>query len=166
MARFLEYVSKEYDNKQLTNLHTTIQQEALRVKSVALNVTLKEVNRIIYHTFAQILFITGNFGNFCNWAKVCRGYSLSHGSSLAVSVRNISPCSAVAQRIKWNTNPPKTDCPLLNHDFLVCSAFLFDFLMHVNNLNKSLQVKGTTVCFMHKKVMNFKDKCRLLKNHL
>ena len=38
--------------------------------------------------------------------------------------------------------------------------------MHVNNLNKSLQGKGTTVFFMHKKVLDFKDKCRLLKNHL
>ena len=37
--------------------------------------------------------------------------------------------------------------------------------MHVNNLNKSLQGKGTTVCFMHKKVLDFKDKCHL-KNHL
>ena len=29
VARFLEYVSKEYDNKRLTNLHDIIHQEAL-----------------------------------------------------------------------------------------------------------------------------------------
>ena len=40
VARFSEYVSKEYDNKQLTNLHGIIYQEALCVKSVALNTTL------------------------------------------------------------------------------------------------------------------------------
>ena len=57
------------------------------------------------------------------------------------------------------------DCPLLNNDFLISLAFLVDFLTHVNNLNKNLQGKGTTVCFMHKKVLDLKDKCRLLKNH-
>ena len=51
------------------------------------------------------------------------------------------------------------DCPLLNYDFLISLAFLVDFLTHVNNLNKSLQGKGKTVCFMHKKVLDFKDKC-------
>ena len=56
--------------------------------------------------------------------------------------------------------------PLLNNDLVISLAFLVDFLTHINNLNKSLQGKGTTVCFMHKKVLDFKDKCRLLKNHL
>ena len=49
VARFSEYVSKEYDNKQLTNLHCIIHREALFVKSVALNATLKEENRIILY---------------------------------------------------------------------------------------------------------------------
>ena len=39
VARFSEYASKEYDNKQLTNLHCIIHQEALCVKSIALNKT-------------------------------------------------------------------------------------------------------------------------------
>ena len=41
-----------------------------------------------------------------------------------------------------------------------------DFLSHVNNLNQSLQGKATTVCSMYKKVLAFRDKCHLLKNHL
>ena len=45
VVRFSEYVSKEY-NKQLTDL-CIIHQEALCIKSVALNATSKEVNRII-----------------------------------------------------------------------------------------------------------------------
>ena len=36
VARFSKYVSKEYDNKRLTNLHHTIHLEALCVKSIAL----------------------------------------------------------------------------------------------------------------------------------
>ena len=52
-ARFSEYVSKEYDNKQLTNLHCIIHQKVLCVKSVALNATLKEVN-------LNILYICSN----------------------------------------------------------------------------------------------------------
>ena len=44
--------------------------------------------------------------------------------------------------------------------------FLVDFLSHVSNLNQSLQGKATTVCSKYKKVLAFRDKCRLLKNHL
>ena len=58
------------------------------------------------------------------------------------------------------------DCPLQNSSFLTSLAFLVDFLFHVNNLNQSLQGKATTVCSMYKKVLFFRDKCRLLKNHL
>ena len=47
LAKFSERVSKEYDNNQLINLHCIIHQEALCVKSVALNATLKDVNRIM-----------------------------------------------------------------------------------------------------------------------
>ena len=55
MARFSDYVSKEYDNKRLTNLHCIIHQEALCVKSIALNDTLKDVNRIILYIRANAL---------------------------------------------------------------------------------------------------------------
>ena len=51
VARFSEFVTKEYNNKQLTNLHCLILQEALSVKSVA----LKEVNRIILYIRANAL---------------------------------------------------------------------------------------------------------------
>ena len=36
----------------------------------------------------------------------------------------------------------------------------------MNNLNQSLQGKASTVCSMYTKVLAFRDKCRLLKNHL
>ena len=55
VARFSEYVSKEFDNKRLTNLHRIIHQEALCVKSIALNDTLKDVNRIILYIRANAL---------------------------------------------------------------------------------------------------------------
>ena len=53
VTRFSDYVSNEYDNKELINLHCIIHQEALCAKSVALNIILKDVNRII-------LFIRAN----------------------------------------------------------------------------------------------------------
>ena len=40
VTRFLDYVSNEYDNKELINLHCIIHQEALCAKSVALNTIL------------------------------------------------------------------------------------------------------------------------------
>ena len=55
VARFSVYVSKEYENKRLTNLHCIIHQEALCVKSIALNDTLKDVNRIILYIRANAL---------------------------------------------------------------------------------------------------------------
>ena len=55
VARFSEYVSEEYNNKQLISLHCFIHQEALCVKSVALNATLKEVNRIILYIRSNAL---------------------------------------------------------------------------------------------------------------
>ena len=39
VARFSEYLSKKYDNKQLTNLYCITHQETLCVKSVALDDT-------------------------------------------------------------------------------------------------------------------------------
>ena len=53
VARFSEYVSKEYDNKRLINLHCIIHQEALCVKSIASNDTLKDVTRIILYIRAN-----------------------------------------------------------------------------------------------------------------
>ena len=55
VARFSEYVSKGYDNMRLSNLHCIIHQEALCVKSVALDDTLKDVNRIILYIRANAL---------------------------------------------------------------------------------------------------------------
>ena len=55
VARFSEYVSKDYDNERLTNLYCIIHQEALCVKSIALNDTLKDVNRSILHVRANAL---------------------------------------------------------------------------------------------------------------
>ena len=94
VARFSENVSKEYDNKQLSNLHCIIHQEALCVKSVALNATLKE----FYFIHSLKCSSSSASETFAMEQNVCRGYSLSHRSSLAVSGRNISLCSAVAQR--------------------------------------------------------------------
>ena len=55
VARFSENVSKEYENKRLTNLHCIIHQEALCVKSMALNDTLKDVNGMILYIRANAL---------------------------------------------------------------------------------------------------------------
>ena len=56
MARFSEYVSKEYDDKQFTNLYCITHQEARCVKFVALGATLKEVNRIILYIRSNALY--------------------------------------------------------------------------------------------------------------
>ena len=55
VTRFSDYVSNEYDNKDLINLHCIIHQEALCAKSVALNTILMNVNRIILFIRANAL---------------------------------------------------------------------------------------------------------------
>ena len=57
-------------------------------------------------------------------------------------------------------------CPLLDTDFFMSLGFLVDFLTQINFLNQSLQGKATTVCFVYKKVQDFRGKCRLLKSYL
>ena len=55
VTRFSDYVSNEYDNKELINLYCIIHQEALCAKSVALNTILKDMNRIILFIRANAL---------------------------------------------------------------------------------------------------------------
>ena len=62
VTRFSDYVSNEYDNKELINLHCIIHQEALCAKSVALDIILKDGNRII-------LFIRANALHHRNFEK-------------------------------------------------------------------------------------------------
>ena len=55
VTRLSDYMSNEYDNKELINLHCIIYQGALCAKSVALNTILKDVNRIILFMGANAL---------------------------------------------------------------------------------------------------------------
>ena len=55
VTRFSDYVSNEYDNKELINFHWNIHQEALCAKSIALNTILKNVNGIILFIRASAL---------------------------------------------------------------------------------------------------------------
>ena len=165
VVRFLEYVSKAYDNKQLTNLHCIIHQEALSVQSVALNATLKELNRIIlcigsnalhHRQFRELLQLSETSAEDILYHTAVQWLSQGETSRRVLQLRK--------EMVEYYSTKNK-DCPLLENDFLISLAFPVDFLTHVDNLNKSLQGKETAVCFMHKKVLDFKDKCRLLKNH-
>ena len=164
VARLSGYVSKEYDNKQLINLHCIIHQETLCVKFVA----LKEVNRIVlyirsnafhHRLFQEILQLSETSSEDILYLTAVRWLSPGDTSRRVLQLRK--------EIVEYYSTKNK-DCSLLNNDFVISLPFLGDFLTHVNNLNKNLQGKGTTVCvcFMHKKVLGFKDKCRLLKNHL
>ena len=166
LARFSEYLSKEYDNKRLTNLHCIIHQEALCVKSIALNDTLKEVNRIILYIRANALHHR-QFREILQLSETSADDILYHTAVRWLSQRETS-CRVLHLRkeITDYYSTKNKNCPLKNSSFLRSLAFLVDFLSHVNNINHSLQGKATTVCSMYKKVLAFHDKCRLLKNHL
>ena len=166
VARFSEYVSKECDNKRLTNLHCIIHKEALCVKSIALNDTLKDVNRIIlyirasalhHQQFREILQLSGMSAEDILYHTAVRWLSQGETSRRVLHLR---------KEITNYYSTKNKNCPLPNSSFLTSLAFLVDFLSHVNNLNQSLQGKATTVSSMYKKVLTFRDKCRLLKSHL
>ena len=133
---------------------------------MVLNATFKEVNRIIlyipsnglhHRQFRELLQLSETSAeDILYHTAVCW---LSHGET---SRRVLQ----LRKEIEEYYSTKNKDCPLLNNDFVISLAFLVDFLTHVNNLKKMSARKRTTVCFMHKKVQDFKDKCRLLKNHL
>ena len=166
VARFSEYVSQEYNNKQLTNLHCIIHQEVLCVKSVTLNATLKEVNQIILYIHANALHHR-QFRELLQLSETSAEDILYHTAvrwlSQGQTSRRVLQLHKEIVEYYFTKNK---DCPLMNNDFLISLAFLVDFLSHVDNLNQSLQGKGITICFMYKKVLDFQDKCRLLKSHL
>ena len=153
-------------NKQLTNLHCIIHQEALCVKSVALNATLKEVNCIILYIRSNALH-QRQFRKLLQLNETSAEDILYHTAVCWLSQGETSRrVLQLRKEIAEYYSTKNKDCPLLNNDFVISLAFLVDFLTHVYNPNKSLQGKGSTVCFMHKEVLDFKGKCRLLKNHL
>ena len=151
VARFSEYVSKENDNKRLTNLYCIIQQGALCVKSIALNDTLKDVNRIIlyiranalhHRKFREILQLSETSAEDILYHTAVRWLSQGETSRRVLHLRK--------EIIDYYSTKNK-DYPLQNSSFLTSLAFLVDFLSHVNNLNRSLQGKATTVCSMHRR---------------
>ncbi|KAG8225058.1 hypothetical protein J437_LFUL000036 [Ladona fulva] len=166
VARMSDYLSKEHGNKQLTNLHCIIHQEALCSKSAVLDNILKDVNRVIS-------FIRANALNHWQFLEILHtSESFAEDILYHTDVRWLSQgetsCSVLLLRkeiVEFYSMKNK-DCPLLNNDFLTSLAFLVDLLTHVNYLNQNLQGKATTVCLMHRKIKDLCDKFHLLKSHL
>ena len=165
-ARFSEYVSKEYGNKRLTNLHCIIHQEALCAKSIAVNDTLKDVNRIILYIRAKALHHR-QFRKILQLSETSAEDILHHTPVRWLSQGETSRRFLhLRKEITDYYSTKNNDCPLQNTSFLTSLAFLVNFLSHVNGLNQSLLGKATTVCSIYEKVLAFRDKCCLLKNHL
>ena len=166
ITRFLDYVSNEYDIKELINLYCIIHQEALCAKSVALNTILKDVNCIILFIRANALHHREFREILCS-SETCAEDILYHSAVCRLSIGETS--RRVLQLRKetgecYSTKNKK--CPLLDKEFLMSLGFLVDFLTQVNFPNQSLQEKATTVSLVYKKVQDFRDKCYLLKSHL
>ena len=107
VTRFLDFMSNEYDNKELINLHCIIHQEALCAKSVALNTILKGVNRII-------LFICANavhhqqFREILCSRETSAENTLSHSAVCWLSIGETSRCVLQLRKEIENTIQPKT----------------------------------------------------------
>ena len=166
VSRFSEYVSTEFNNNQLTNLHCIIHQEALCVKSMTLNSTLKCVNGVIlfirsralnHRQFRELLELSDNSCEDVLYHTAVRWLSQGETSRRVLQLRK--------EIIEFYSAKQKS-CPLNNGDFLTSLALLVDILSHVNTLNRSLQGKEMTVCILYEKVRDFKDKFRLLKHQI
>ena len=145
VTRFLDYVSNEYDNKELINLHCIIHQKALCAKSVALNTILKDVNCIIlfiranalhHRQFREILCSCETFAEVIHYHSAVRRLSIGETSRSVPQLR---------KEIAEYYSIKNKECPLLDKDFLMSLGFLVDFLTQVNLLNQSLQGKATFV---------------------
>ena len=166
VTRFLDYVSHQYDNKKLINLHCIIHHEALCAKSVAFNIILNDVNRII-------LFIRANASHHRQFQEILCSSETSAEDILyhfAVGWLSIGETShrllQLRKEIVEYYSTKNKECPLLDKDFLMSLGFLVDFLTQVNFLNQNLQGKAITVCLVYKKIQDFRDKCRLFKGYL
>ena len=135
VTRFSDYVSNEYDNKELINLHCIIHQEALCAKSVALNTILKDVNRIIlfiranalhHRQFREILCSSEPSAEDVFYHFAVRWLPIGETSGRALQLR---------KKIVEYYSTKNKECPLLDKDFLVSLGFLVDFLTQVNFLN-------------------------------
>ena len=166
VTRFSDYVSNEYDNKELVTLRCIIHQETPCAKSIALNTILKDGNCIIliiraialhHRQFREILCSSETSAEDILYHSAVRWLSMGETSRRVLQLRK--------EIVEYYSTKNK-ECPLLDKDFLMSLGFLVDFLTQVNFLNQSLQGKATTVCLVYKKVQNFLDKCRLFKSHL
>ena len=151
VSRFSEYVSTEFNYNQLTNLHCIIHQEALCVKSMTLNSTLKCVNGVIlfirsralnHRQFRELLELSDNSCEDVLYHTAVRWLSQSETSRRVLQLRK--------EIIEFYSAKQKS-YPLNNGDFLKSLALLVDILSHINTLNRSLQGKEMTVCISYKK---------------
>ena len=106
VARFLEYVSKKYDNKQLTKLHLLSTKKHYRMSQSCRFKCHFEISELHcghciawFYIFAPMLFINGNFGKLLQLSETSAEDILYLTAVRWLSQgKNISPCSAVAQR--------------------------------------------------------------------
>ena len=135
VTRFSDYVSVEYDNKELTNLYCIIHQEALCSKSIALNTILKNVNRIIlfiranalhHRQFREILCLSETSAEDILYHSAVCWLSIGETFRRVLQLRK--------EIVVYYSNKNK-ECPLLEKYFLMSLGFLVDFLTQVNFLN-------------------------------
>ena len=151
VTRFSDYVSNEYDNKELINLHCIIHQEALCAKSVALNIILKDVNCIILFIRANALHHRQFRETLCS-SETSTEDILYHSAVRWLSIGETSRrVLQLRKEIVEYYSTKNKECLLFDKDFLRSLGFLVDFLIQVNFLNQSLQGKATTVCLVYKK---------------
>ena len=115
IAKFSEFVSKEYNDKQLTSYYI-IHQETLSVESVALNDFLKDENRIILYIRALHL-----------WKL--RETTVDIFYRTAVSWLFQGKASGCVLQLKQTKQTNKRN---KIRAFAKSRAFLVDFLFHVN----------------------------------
>ena len=110
-----------------------------QLKSVALNATLKEVNRIILYILPNVLYHQ-QFRELLQLSETSAEDILCHTAVRWLSQRETSRrVLQLRKEIVVYYSTKNKDCPLLNNDFVISLAFLVDFRTHINNLNKSLQ---------------------------
>ena len=135
---FTEYAAEEYNNNNVTIIHSIIHQEAFCAKVTDFSDTLSQVKQIIIYIRSNALR-NRQFRALLNDSEECLEDVPCHTPVRWLS-QGQTACRLLNLRREISTfyATRNKQCPLDNSNFMVVLAFLIDVLVYLSGLNRCL----------------------------